>query len=76
VQNLSENRYTLEYKFDWKESEGFSVNSRSVWHRFTLTSHQTQSFQSMGKIPEAVNITFTVRFPDDVFIENYKQGNN
>ncbi|RMF95273.1 MAG: DUF1425 domain-containing protein [Candidatus Schekmanbacteria bacterium] len=75
VQNLSENRYTLEYKCDWYASEGSLVNSLNVWNRFTLTPHQTQSFQFMGKTPEAVKIVFTVRFPDDVFIENYKQRN-
>jgi uncharacterized protein YcfL len=73
VQNLTDNRYTLEYKFDWEDSQGFSVNSRNVWHRFTLTPRQTQRFQSTGKIPQASAIIFTVRFPDDAFIEFYKQ---
>jgi len=73
VQNLTDIRYTLEYKFDWEDSQGFSVDSRSVWHRFTLTPRQTQRFQSTGKTPAAALIIFTVRFPDDAFIENYNQ---
>jgi uncharacterized protein YcfL len=73
VQNLSDNRYTLEYKFDWEDNQGFSVDSRNVWHRFTLTPRQTQRFQSTGKTHQATAIIFTVRFPDDAFIENYKQ---
>ena len=73
VQNLTDDRYTLEYKFDWEDSQGFSVDSRSMWHRFTLTPRQTQRFQSTGKTPEAVNIIFTTRLPDDAFIEMYKQ---
>lgn len=76
VQNLTENRYTLEYKYDWEDSQGFTVDSRSVWHRFTLTPHQTQRFQSTGKTPEATTIIFTVRFPDDAFIEYYNQKKN
>jgi uncharacterized protein YcfL len=73
VQNLTDIRYTLEYKFDWEDSQGFSVDSHSVWHRFTLTPRQTQRFQSTGKTPAASIIIFTVRFPDDAFIEEYKQ---
>jgi len=73
VQNLTDNRYTLEYKFDWEDSQGFSIDSPHVWHRFTLSPRQTQRFQSTGKNTEAANIIFTVRFPDDAFIEYYNQ---
>ena len=73
VQNLTENRYTMEYKFNWEDNQGFSVDSSNVWHRFTLTPRQTQRFQSTGKTPQASAIIFTVRFPDDAFIESYKQ---
>jgi len=73
VQNLTDDRYTLEYKFDWEDVDGFTVNSNSMWHRFTLTARQSQRFQSLGKTPAAVNIMFTVRLPDDAFIEMYKQ---
>ena len=73
VQNLTDNRYTLEYKFDWEDKQGFTVDGRSVWHRFTLTPRQTQRFQSTGKNPQATAIIYTVRFPDDAFIESYKQ---
>ena len=69
VQNLTDDRYTLEYRFDWEDADGFSVNSNNMWHRFTLTARQTQRFQSLGKTPAAVNIMFTVRLPDDAFIE-------
>lgn len=69
VQNLTDDRYTLEYRFDWEDADGFSVGSNNMWHRFTLTPRQTQRFQSLGKTPAAVNIMFTVRLPDDAFIE-------
>lgn len=69
VQNLTKNKYILEYKFDWTDEEGFTVDSRSVWHRFILTPHQVQNFNSTGKTPEAENIIFTIRLPDDAFID-------
>lgn len=73
VQNLTETRYTLEYKFDWENGQGFNVDSINAWHRFTLTPRETKTFNSTGKSPDATNIVFTVRLPDDVFIEDYKQ---
>lgn len=73
VQNLTDDRYTLEHKFDWQGSQGFSESSISTWHRFTLAPRETKTFISTGKVPEAVNIVFTVRLPDDAFIDNYKR---
>ena len=73
VQNLTDNRYTLEYRFDWRDSQGFDVGSLNTWHRFTLTPRQTQTFNSVGKTPQATNIVFNVRVVDDAFIENYRQ---
>jgi len=73
VQNLTETRYTLEYKFDWEDDQGFNVASVNTWHRFTLTPRETKTFASTGKVPDAKNIVFTVRLPDDVFIESQKK---
>lgn len=70
VQNLSGVRYTLEYKFDWADAQGFNVNSLGSWQRFTLSPRQATRFTSTGKVPEATNITFTVRLPDDAFIHH------
>jgi uncharacterized protein YcfL len=76
VQNLTENRYTLEYKFDWEDSQGFAIQGNNAWRRFTLTPQQRKTLQATGKNPSAANIVVTVRLPDDTFIENYKQMEN
>jgi len=68
VQNVTGKRYSLEYKFDWEDAQGFSVNSASSWQRFSLSPRQVRKFTSTGKVPQATNITFTVRLPDDAFI--------
>lgn len=73
VQNLTDDRYTLEYKFDWESDRGFSAGGINTWHRFTLTPRETKTFLSTGKVPEATNIVFTVRLPDDAFIDNYRR---
>lgn len=72
VLNSTETRYTLEYKFDWEDSQGFKADSMNSWHRFTLTPGETRTFTSTGKVPEATQIVFTLRLPDDAFIENEK----
>ncbi len=69
VQNLTDNRYTLEYKFVWSDKQGFEVDAGNVWHRFVLSPRKIKSFQSVGKTQEAYSVQFTVRFPDDLYIE-------
>lgn len=73
VQNLTENRYTVEYKFDWEDAQGFKIEGPAVWRTLTLTPHLLTNLSSTGKTPDAKNIIFTVRFPDHVFIEQNKQ---
>lgn len=73
VQNLTDDRYTLEYKFVWRDKQGFEVDSSNMWHRFVLSPRKIKSFQSVGKMQEAYSVQFTVRFPDDLFIETDKQ---
>lgn len=68
VQNLTEDRYTLEYKFDWEDSQGFTIKGINAWRRFTLTPHQQEALVATGKNPNATNIVVTVRLPDDTFI--------
>jgi uncharacterized protein YcfL len=70
VQNLTDNRYSLEYKIVWRDKQGFANNISNVWHRFVLSPRKIKSFQSMGKTEEAYSIQFTVRFPDDLYIES------
>jgi uncharacterized protein YcfL len=73
VQNLTENRFTVEYKFDWEDADGFKIEGPSVWRTLTLTPHLVTNLGSTGKTPQAKKIIVTVRFPDHVFIEQDKQ---
>jgi uncharacterized protein YcfL len=70
VQNLTDERYTLEYKFVWRDKQGFPVDETNVWHRFVLTPRKIKTFQTVGKTIEAYSVQFTVRFPDDLYIES------
>lgn len=77
VQNLSGDHYTLEYKFDWEDDQGFTAGNSGSWYRFELGPKQVRRVTSIGKVPEAKNIVFTVRLPDDYFIrEKAKQQDN
>ncbi len=65
IQNLTPDRYVLEYKFAWHDQDWFATGQKTAWHRFTLSPNQIESLQSMGKTPEASHIVLTVRFPED-----------
>lgn len=69
VQNLTSDHYILEYKFTWHDQDWFATGQKTVWRRFKLSPNQIESFQSVGKTPEASHINFTVRFPEDATIK-------
>lgn len=75
VQNLSNNRYQLEYQYAWEDAQGFSINENRVWRRFVLAPRELRSFQTVADSPDAHGFTMTVRFPEDFYInqERYLQ---
>lgn len=71
VQNLTDDRVTLEYKFEWLDDEGFPVgDDAGIWERFSLGPREVRTFRSVGKSRRAASMRFTLRYPGDVFIEN------
>ena len=70
IQNLSDVRYNLEYKVEWEDATGFMVDQSGAWQRFTLAPTQIDTVTTTGKVPEAHQVVFTVRIPDDPFIIN------
>ncbi|MCB1787414.1 MAG: YcfL family protein [Gammaproteobacteria bacterium] len=72
VQNLSNDRYTLEYQYAWEDKDGFSIGENQVWKRFVLAPRELKSFKSVASNPKAYGFTITVRLPDDFFIHQEK----
>jgi uncharacterized protein YcfL len=72
VQNLSNNRYTLEYQYAWEDAQGFSISENRVWKRFVLGPRELKSFRAIASDPRAHGFTMTVRLPDDLFIHQEK----
>lgn len=73
VQNLTENRYELEYQYQWEDTGGFAVGSPRPWKRFTLQPRETETFSELALQKDAQQTIFTVRLVDDTFIELNKQ---
>lgn len=73
MQNLSKQKLILEYKIEWQDKDGFTINSNQAWHRFSLSPKQIQNVQSVGKDPAAYQIQVVVRLPDDLFIDFQKK---
>lgn len=70
VRNASTARYTLEYKVNWLDRDGFEArNGDGSWQRFTLSPGQREQFKSTGRSPEAYQVRVQLRLPDDVFIK-------
>lgn len=73
VQNLTQNRYELEYQYQWEDNEGFSVGTPRPWKRFVLVPKEAINFAEMALRKDAQKALFTVRLVDDTFIELNKQ---
>lgn len=73
VQNLTQNRYSLEYQFQWEDAQQFTVGSPRPWERFVLGPKEAKNIQEMALNKDAVRAKFTIRLPDDTFIELNKQ---
>jgi uncharacterized protein YcfL len=70
IQNLSNDRYTVEYRVEWEDKNGFMVDQSGVWRRMTLSPSQIDTISATGKVPEAEHIVINLRMPDDPFIIN------
>jgi uncharacterized protein YcfL len=70
VQNLTDARMELEYRFDWQDEDGFRVGEAGIWQRFALGPRGIRSFKSMGKDKEAAKIQFMLRYLGDSVIIN------
>jgi len=73
VQNLTQNRYSLEYQFQWQDAQQFQVGDPRPWKRFVLGPKEAKIIKEMALNKDAVRTIFTVRLPDDTFIELNKQ---
>ncbi|ACL02528.1 hypothetical protein Dalk_0823 [Desulfatibacillum aliphaticivorans] len=70
LRNVSDNRLTLEYKFDWMDEDGFLIGDGGIWERFSIGPGGVKTLQTVGKSPKAAQMQVTVRFPGDAFMDN------
>ena len=64
LENYSDITLELEYKIDWHDDDGFKAGAINSWQFISLTANGSEDLTSTGKVPEATNITVTVRLPD------------
>ncbi len=73
VQNLTQNRYELEYQYQWEDDGGFSVGAPRPWNRFVLGPRELRTIPELALNQDAKQATFTVRLVDDSFIKEHIQ---
>ncbi|WP_417832804.1 DUF1425 domain-containing protein [Terasakiella sp.] len=61
VQNLTDAKFLLDYKFDWLDDEGFLIGDGGVWFPFVLGPREMKPFKSLGKDEYAARMQVTVR---------------
>ena len=76
VKNLTQERYELEYQYQWEDQEGFAVDSPRPWNRFVLGPKEFRNITEMALKSEAKQAIFTVRLVDDNLNQQGYQPNN
>ncbi|WP_136810446.1 DUF1425 domain-containing protein [Desulfosediminicola flagellatus] len=73
LQNLTQNRYELEYQYEWEDADAFSVAEPRPWKRLVLGPQELKNYSETSLRQEATQAVFTIRLVDDTFIELNKQ---
>lgn len=69
IVNISSGTIDLQYLVEWRDEQGFKAGSVTSWQALTIAGRTTEYVTSMGKVPEAYQITVTVKLRDDFFSE-------
>ena len=65
VQNISNKKLNLKYRFEWFDTENFRIGDEEIWEEFFIGANGLKSFISVGTSPKASTMQFTVRLAGD-----------
>jgi uncharacterized protein YcfL len=61
VRNASSRQQLIEYRIEWFDAEGFSVQAGTVWQPLILTPNATSTINSVGQVAKAHAARLTLR---------------
>ncbi|MBC7768830.1 MAG: DUF1425 domain-containing protein [Phycisphaerales bacterium] len=64
AQNVTSRDQHVEYKIDWFDREGFSVQTASTWQRLHLSPQAFEAIRSVGQVDTAYSARLTIRDSD------------
>ncbi|MBX3430243.1 MAG: DUF1425 domain-containing protein [Hyphomonadaceae bacterium] len=64
AQNTSSRDARIEYKIDWFDRDGFSVQTTSSWQSLTLSPRSFEAIRSVGQTAGAYSARLTIRGAD------------
>lgn len=64
AQNVSSRDARIEYKIDWFDRDGFSVQATSTWQSLTLSPRSFEPIRSVGQTAGAYSARLTIRGAD------------
>lgn len=67
VRNRTSRNLSLEYKVEWKNRNGMTINGINAWQPMLLSPGAKSSIQSVGQDPDAYAIRVTVRETEAAF---------
>ncbi len=64
AQNVTSRDQSVQYKIEWFDREGFSVQTTSTWQSLNLSPRQYEAIRSVGQVDNAYSARLTMRDAD------------
>lgn len=68
IRNLISQRYPIEYRIEWLDSNGAPLMISSAWQQVTLSGNAIRAVLSIGKSVDAKSVNIALRIPQPVEI--------
>lgn len=68
IRNKISQRYPIEYRVEWLDSDGAPLLVSTAWQQVTLSGNSIRGIQSIGKSPDAKSVNISLRIPQPVEI--------
>ncbi len=61
IRNKSGQALNLQYKFEWRDMNGFTQSDVLSWQQLNMSPKEVKNINSVGKTPDSYGIQLTVR---------------
>lgn len=61
LKNTTRRNINIQYKIEWRDTDGFKIDTQSAWHGFLLQPNKPEYIQTVGKRDTAYSFIISIR---------------